>query len=158
MALSLPDLPAVAALPRGLVGGALGFQFQLGRGLVIVDGIQLCQTMHHRVGKANIGDGHHSGSAASAAAAQFSLRKRDTEPDALADLGKVADAAHGVVRCIGGQQQHAGISGPGHGLHRLLADCQMVAAQAQAQQGENVLFIVHWFLPVLPPWHHRPPG
>ena len=67
-----------------------------------------------------------------------SLVEGELEPQALAGLGEVLAPAAGVVRRVGGQQQHPGVPGAGHGLYRLLAHGQPAAPQAEAQQGQNV--------------------
>ena len=89
--------------------------------------------------------------------AQFRLGEGELEPQAVTGLGEVLAPAAGALRRVGGQQQHPGVPGAGHGLYRLLAHGQPAAPQAETQQGQNVK-PVHPHLAVLPPWRRRPPA
>ena len=66
---------------------------------------------------------------------QLRLGEGDLEPQAVARLGEVLAPAAGALRRIGGQQQHPGVPGPGHGLHGLFSHRQAAAPQAEAPQG-----------------------
>ncbi len=73
---------------------------------------------------------------------QLRLGEGELEPQAISRLGEMLAPAAGVVRRVGGQQQHPGVPGAGHGLYRLLAHCQTAAPQAEPQQGENLLLSI----------------
>ena len=110
--------------------GPLGLQLQLGKVLVLFGGVQLRQAADHCHRQADIRHGGHGGGAPAGGLPQFPLGEGDPQPQALARFREMPDPAGGVVRRVGGQQDHPGVPGPCHSLHRLLAYLQIPSPEA----------------------------
>ena len=125
----------MGGLLRPALCGTAGLHVHPVRCIPVLLRVQLCQPVQQGGGQAHVGHGGQGHGGAAQGPAQLRLGEGNLEPHAVAVGGEVLAPAAGAVGGVGGQQQHPGVPGPGHGLHRLFSHRQAAAPQAEAQQG-----------------------